>query len=272
MKASLNPWWRLGRLGSNGAVQCDVRSLGRHVMHVILGMGALSGVAVAIAANPLQDEQTPPPPRGAVQGEVVQEQEDDVVPLPFGNRQIGRLRGMLGGPGMLQFNQAFGGPSGNRSISRSVANGITTTTVRESDREIKIEETPDGIFMEVTRSYTKDDLESLRDSHPELAKALEAFPNEADGQSVQVSVRAISKYEAINPDDLQEEHPEAFKEFQRIQGLMSNSGSDSGFGGVLGFQGMDLEMGDGFRMQLQEMDQLRDEMERRMERMLERIR
>jgi hypothetical protein len=258
-----------------------------HVVNSAIGLTKL-GVSTALVAglwgayslsgglprtHGWQDDELPPP-RGAVP------QEQAEAPInPRRPNAIGRLRGQF--PGMMQFNQQFGQPFGGQggmSYSRTVNNGVTTTIVKEGDQETKIEETPDGIFMEMGRTYTRNDLEALRSSHPELAKAMAAFPAQADGQEVQLSVRAVTKYEAINEEDLKDEHPEAYEHYRRL----SKMGQPGG-GGAVG----DL-FGDGFRERdfpfggfgprfggdvleeaeaiLEQHEQLRQEMEKRFQR------
>jgi hypothetical protein len=174
---------------------------------------------------------------------------------------------------MMQFNQQFGNASG-RMYSRSTQNGVTTTVVKEQDQEIKIEETPDGIFMEIGRSYTLADVDTLRSSHPELAKALESFPQTADGLAVELSVRAVQKYEAINEDDLKEEHPEAFAQYRRVMDMGNGGvglGADEGIEGM-GFAIPEIGFGPNVRQLREEMRQQQEEMRRDIEKMLERIR
>lgn len=214
-------------------------------------------------------EEAPPPPKGAVPPQEALEE------APPGRLGIGRLRGPI--MNMMQFNQQFNQQFGNasgRMYSRSTQNGVTTTVVKEQDQEIKIEETPDGIFMEIGRNYTLADVESLRSSHPELAKALESFPQTADGLAVQVSVRAVQKYEAINEDDLKEEHPEAFAQYRRVIDMGNGGvgfGVDEGIEG-LGFAVPEIGFGPNARQLREEMRQQQEEMRRDIEKMLERIR
>jgi len=246
-----------------------IRAWGR--WGVLAGLAA-AGVAVASwsPVGEAQDE-APPPPRGAVP------QEEGGQEARPGRLGIGRLRGPV--MNMMQFNQQFGGNGGGVSYSRSSQNGVTTTVVKESDREIKIEETPDGIFMEIGKSYTPADADALRSSHPELAKALSSFPQSADGLSLQVSVRAVQKYEAINEEDLKEEHPEAFAEYRRVMEMGQGGGGlgGSGLGGIGGLEGLEFGLpeigfGPNVRQLREEMKQQQEEMRRDIEKMLERIR
>lgn len=230
-------------------------------------LGAMSLASWTQSQNVTQ-EQDDPPPRGAVQKGAVQEgaveggseeaaQDEGARPRPI--RGIGRLRG----PMQFQFNQQFGNGPGGVSFSRSSNNGVTTTVMKEGDQEVKLEETPDGIFLEIGRSYTRKDVDQLKSSHPELAKALEAFPTIADGNEVELSVRAVKKYEAVNEDDLKEEHPEAFEQYQRLV-QMGQGNFDSGveglFGGEFGLQG------------IQEIELRHEKIRREMEKMIERMR
>jgi hypothetical protein len=246
----------------------ETGSLGR--WFAVVGLAA-AGWAVASwnSVGSAQDE-SPPPPRGAVPQEDRAEEGRAEQARP-GRLGIGRLRGPV--MNMMQFNQQFGN-AGGHMYSRSTQNGVTTTVVKEQDQEIKIEETPDGIFMEIGRTYTRADVESLRSSHPELAKALESFPQTADGLAVQLSVRAVQKYEAINEDDLKEEYPEAFAQYRRVM-AMGNGGSalgdEDGFEGM-GFALPEIGFGPNVRQLREEMRQQQEEMRRDIEKMLERIR
>lgn len=252
-----------------------IRTYGRGLAWAILaaaGLGVTGLVVTGLAAaggssvGSVQDE-APPPPRGAVPQAEAQQDE----PVRPGRLGIGRLRGPV--MNMMQFNQQFGN-AGGRSYSRSTQNGITTTVVKEQDQEIKIEETPDGIFMEIGRTYTRADVESLRSAQPELAKALESFPETADGVAVQVSVRAVQKYEAINEEDLKEEHPAAFEQYRRVQ-EMGNGGI--GWGDANEVEGLEFSLpeigfGPDMKQLREEMRQQQEEMRREIEKMLERIR
>lgn len=244
------------------------RSLGRWfalASWVAAGWVVAGWVVASWGAVGAAQEETPPPPKGAVP------QQEGLDEAPLGRLGIGRLRGPV--MNMMQFNQQFGNASG-RMYSRSTQNGVTTTIVKEQDQEIKIEETPDGIFMEIGRSYSLADVDALRSSHPELAKALESFPQTADGLAIQVSVRAVQKYEAINEDDLKEEHPEAFAQYRRVIDMGNGGvgfGDDEGIDGM-GFVVPEIGIGPNMRQLREEMRQQQEEMRRDIEKMLERIR
>ncbi|MBL8888986.1 MAG: hypothetical protein JNL67_03340 [Planctomycetaceae bacterium] len=231
----------------------------------LVGFAILGGLTLAPwtanqeVVEQVVQEQDDPPPRGAVEGgseEEVEAEED----LPRGIRGIGRLRG----PRQFQFNQQFGNGAGGVSFSRSSSNGVTTTVMKEGDQEVKLEETPDGIFIEIGRSYTRNDVDQLKSSHPELAKALEAFPTIADGNEVELSVRAVKKYEAVNEDDLKEEHPEAYEQYQRLV-QMGQGGFESGIDDLFGAEDFGLQG-------IQELEAHHERMRREMQKMLERIR
>jgi hypothetical protein len=223
----------------------------------LVGLALLSGFSL-VGWQPRQEktqEQDDPPPRGAVQ-----EEEENAEAPPRGLRGIGRLRG----PIQMQFNQILGGGPNGVSYSRSSNNGVTTTVMKEGDQEIKLEETPDGIFLEIGRSYTRKDVDELKTTHPELAKALEAFPTIADGNDVELSVRAVKKYEAVNEEDLKEEHPEAYEHYQKLV-KMGEGGFSSDLGGQFFGGEMDLPG-------IQEIREQHERMRREMERMFEGIR
>ncbi len=239
------------KLVSKTASGRDSSRLGWLVL--LLCIGILFTFGLASGGVNLAQDQDDPPPRGAVA-------PAEAKPR---NNQIGRLRAPIP---IMELNSRFN--QSGMSYSKSTRNGITTTQVKEADLEIKIEETPDGIFMEIGRSYTRDDLDQLRSSHPELATALEAFPTAADGYDVQLSVRAVKKYEAINEEDLKEEHPEAYEQYERIAKLTTQQG---GFG-IQGF-GMELGMPELRPFpRIQELREQQDEMRREIEKMMERIR
>ncbi len=241
-------------LQQNGGRRSGMAQVG--MVAWMLGVTLLGGMTVW-SWRPVQDrtqDQDEPPPRGAVQ-------EEENAEQPRGQRGIGRLRG----PIQMQFNQQFsGGPNGGVAYSRSSNNGVTTTVLKEGDQEIKLEETPDGIFMEIRKSYTLQDVDQLKTSHPELAKALAAFPTVADGNDVELSVRAVKKFEAVNEEDLKEEHPEAHEQYIRIM-KMGQGGFGSEFGGI-------LEAGDFEPLGIQGIREHHQRIQREMERMLERLR
>lgn len=231
-------------------------------------LGAMS-LAPFAGNQEMVQEQDDPPARGAVQEGEAQEgapeggsdeaaEAEDI--RPRGMRGIGRLRG----PIQFQLNQQFGNGPGGVSYSRSSNNGVTTTVMKEGDQEVKLEETPDGIFLEIGKSYTREDVDQLKSSHPELAKALEAFPASADGNEIELSVRAVKKYEAVNEEDLKEEHPEAFEHYQRLV-QMGQDNPDLGMGGLFfGAEELDVP---GIPEIKEHQERIREHMEKLLERM-----
>lgn len=245
--------WGIGRIRQRrGLAQLGVVTW-------LMSAVALGGMA-SLNWAPMQDptqEQDEPPPRGAVQRQEEKVDEGKAL-LPPGLRGIGRLRG----PIQMQFNQQFGGGnSGGISYSRSSSNGVTTTVMTEGDQVLKLEETSDGIFLEIGKSYTRKDIEQLKSTHPELAKALEAFPTVADGNEVELSVRAVKKYEAVNEEDLKEEHPEAYEQYLKLV-EMGQGGFRGGFP-----DGEDFELPGVGEIRAQH-----ERMRQEVEKMLERIR
>jgi len=279
----------LGAGGRTGAVRGPflgllVLSAGLSFVTVSAVMGGLAVVGQSLWAGhsdgtvehggradwAVQDDELPPP-RGAI----VEDETDEARPLRR-NNAIGRLRGQF--PGIannFQMNQVMGGGQ-QRAISQRSSNGVTTTKVVEGDREITIEETPDGIFMAVAHSYGLEDLDQLREAHPELAAAMEAFPRSADGQEVQLRVQAVQRYEAINEEDLQDEHPEGYREYRRIKDLLAQGGgfrfgNQMNFGNMMELDGIELPVVPQmnlrqFRREIQEeMEELREQMKKMMQ-------
>ncbi len=179
----------------------------------------LVGAGSAVYQTPNQD-QDEPPPKGAVEKPNVEEGGPEKIPRGIGRGRV---------PQAMQIG-GVAGSSGGMSFSRSTVNGVTTSVLKERHQEIKLEETPDGIFLEIGRWYSRDDVEQLRPTNPELAKALEAFPSSADGASVELSVRVAQKYEAVNDEDLREEHPEAYETYLKISKIAKGGAAGFGFG------------------------------------------
>jgi hypothetical protein len=89
----------------------------------------------------------------------------------------------------------------------------------------------------------------------------------------------VQKYEAINEEDLKEEHPEAFAEYRRVMEMGQGGGGlgGSGLGGIGGLEGLEFGLpeigfGPNVRQLREEMKQQQEEMRRDIEKMLERIR
>ena len=105
-----------------------------------------------------------------------------------------------------------------RQVGRqtSTRDGITTTTARDANREIKItEDGKSGILVEVTRNYGPQDLAALGKKHPELVDFVEMFPDRVDNHEIELNLAIKTVYRSPNLAELKKRHPEAFNIYRR---------------------------------------------------------
>ena len=105
----------------------------------------------------------------------------------------------------------------SRSISMTVENGVRKIRAREDGLQAYIEEHPDGpLLVRVTRQYTSDDLDELMEIEPELYMHLKSIPEQTETAEVEVSVGVTRTFEAPGVAELEQEHPEAFRVYERF--------------------------------------------------------
>lgn len=229
------------------------------------------------------DDQDAPPPRPGRKKFQDAPKRGKVVPdAPNAPMPPGAFGQMFGGPGFG--GRAFGGPGfggpafpgqmqmtnarGNQSVSRSNINGNVTTTVQKGDRKIQVEEGRQGVFVSLVRTYHRSDLPELEESNPKLAEALKAFPDDMDGEMLDVTVTSTKKYEATSVEALEKDQPEGYKLYEEaMEAFEANGGMN--FGNAAGM------MPPGFspftEAQLQQMQQMEQEMQRAQQRMQQQL-
>lgn len=105
-----------------------------------------------------------------------------------------------------------------RQVGRqtSTRDGMTTTTVRDANRDIKImEDQQSGIVVEVTRNYGPQDLVALRKKHPDLVDFVEMFPDRVGNHEIELNLAIKTVYRSANLAELKKRHPEAFNIYRR---------------------------------------------------------
>ncbi len=98
----------------------------------------------------------------------------------------------------------------------STRDGITTTTARDANRDIKIMEgLKTGIVIEVTRNYGPEDLAALGKMHPDLVDYVEMFPDQVDNHEIELNLAIKTVYHSPTLAELKKRHPEAFNIYRR---------------------------------------------------------
>ncbi len=151
-------------------------------------------------------------------------QERDMLPeMPFPPRDMGVIWDM----------QQMSGMS-NRSISMTTdASGVTTINASEDGVKTWIQDDPNrGITVKITRQYGPEQMDLLMEEQPELYMHLNSIPEETEDAEVEVTVGVTKTYEADDAEDLKQQHPEAFKLYEKYT---SGDADIRAFGGRLEF-------------------------------------
>ena len=93
--------------------------------------------------------------------------------------------------------------------------GTRIIQVRDGGRWIKIQENENGIVVEVTRSYTRKNHKELSRKLPELKEHVEQFPANVGNHEIQLSINVVSKYSAINAEELRRSNNRIFNLYRR---------------------------------------------------------
>lgn len=108
-------------------------------------------------------------------------------------------------------------PGGKQTSTR---NGMTTTTARDANRDIKImEDLKSGIVIEVTRNYGPQDFDALKKMHPELVDYVEMFPDRVDNHEIELNLAIKTVYRSRTLAELKKRHPEAFNIYRRYHAI-----------------------------------------------------
>ena len=89
----------------------------------------------------------------------------------------------------------------------STRDGLTTTSARDANREIKIMEgLKTGIVIEVTRNYGPQDLAALGKMHPDLVDYVEMFPDRIDNHEIELNLAIKTVYRSPTLAELKKRH------------------------------------------------------------------
>lgn len=112
-----------------------------------------------------------------------------------------------------------GGPAESSSqsgLNVSYLDGTRTVRVKDAGRWITISEHEQrGIVVEITRSYTPKNHAELKRKLPDLKDYVEQFPTEVGDHEIQLSINVVSKYTAINAEELRIKNKRIFNLYQR---------------------------------------------------------
>jgi len=112
----------------------------------------------------------------------------------------------------------------NMRVQMSLENGVKKIRAEEAGVKTYIEESLEtGILVRITRQYGPDQMDELRDKHPGLYMSVKDFPSKTESEAtVEVTIGVTEKFEAADAKELEANHPEIFKAYEKY----SNGNSD----------------------------------------------
>lgn len=116
---------------------------------------------------------------------------------------------------MGQLTIRSGGGGVSRSISVSNENGLKTTRVTENGKKYVIREGEELIEVEFANTYGPNDMEKLKEKHPDLHMHVTSFPKKSGDLSVELTISVKEKVSAENESELKEKSEAAFKLFEK---------------------------------------------------------
>lgn len=116
---------------------------------------------------------------------------------------------------MGQLTIRSGGGGFSRSISVSNENGLKTTRVTENGKKYVIREGEELIEVEFANTYGPNDMEKLKEKHPDLHMHVTSFPKKSGDLSVELTISVKEKVSAENESELKEKSEAAFKLFEK---------------------------------------------------------
>ena len=123
---------------------------------------------------------------------------------------------LLASPLMGQFTIRGGGSGFSRSVSVSSENGVKTTRVTENGKKYVIRQGEDLIEVEFENTYGPNDMEKLKEKHPDLHMHVTSFPKSTQGSTVELTVAVKEKVKAENESELKEKNAKAFEIFEKF--------------------------------------------------------
>lgn len=112
-----------------------------------------------------------------------------------------------------------GGATGfSRSVSVTNENGVKTTQMIENGEKYIVRESDAGIEVEFAQAYGPNDLDKLKEKHPDLHMHVTSFPKTTGNSAVELTVSVKEKVSAKDESELKEKSPEAFAVFKKCTG------------------------------------------------------
>lgn len=133
-----------------------------------------------------------------------------------------------------------GGGGFTRSVSVTNENGVKTTRVVENGKKFVIREGQDSIEVEFANTYGPNDMEKLKEKHPDLHMHVTSFPKTSGNAKVELTISVKEKVKAKDPSELQEKSEAAYKIYEKYS--KKNGGIRFG-GGVIELGGEIKELG-----------------------------
>ena len=122
-----------------------------------------------------------------------------------------------------------GFPGGSRSISVTNRDGVKTTNVNENGKKYLIREGQDFVEVEYGKTYGPNDMEALKEKHPELFMHVTAFPKKTGDAKVALHIEIQESAKSDSVEKLQEEHPDAYAIYKKF-----TKGGGAAFGAIRG--------------------------------------
>lgn len=111
-------------------------------------------------------------------------------------------------PMELKFNAAEIEPA--RQTQQGPGRPAIDNNRTEAGDDVQIREDDRGIVVEVMRHYGPNDMDKLKQNHPDLADYVEMFPKQSGVHQIALNLDIQSVYRAANVQELQRKYPEAY--------------------------------------------------------------
>lgn len=163
-----------------------------------------------------------------------------------------------------------GGNNFSRSISVSNQDGVKTTNVTENGKKYVIRESDELVSVSFDRTYGPDDMDKLKEQHPDLHMHVTSFPKSTGGAEVSLTISVKVKAEAADVTELAEKHPDAHKIYTRFtkqQGIPKvlfgggRLGAGLGDKGIIELNGLDAAAAKRIEELKERMEKMRKEVE-----------
>lgn len=149
-------------------------------------------------------------------------------------------------PAMGQFELRMGGAGGgfSRSVSVTNENGMKVTRVTENGKKFVIRQGDELIEVEFANTYGPNDMEKLKEKHPDLHMHVTSFPSKSGDSKVELTVSVKEKVSAENESALKEKSEAAYEVFEKYtkKGAAGLAPRIIGRGIDLGFEAKPLKL------------------------------